>query len=624
MRAPSYPLITVDPYFNVWSMGDELNKSTTRHWGEAIKPMEGIIIIDGTEYLFMGKRDDMKLINQVSVSFNICSTEYVFEGDGIRLSALFTTPFLPNDLDTLSNPISYLNVTVIPLDNKIHDIKIIIRVLDYIALNDILWPTKAEKVFINKSIDCAKVGTIEQNVLGRSGDNVCIDWGYFYLASDSEVNIQRDSLHYWLTASKEVSDSALFVFAYDDIKSIDYFGKQLNGYWKRNKSIEQVIDNAFKDYDNLIERCNKLNDNLKKEAISIGGVKYYELLALAYRQVFAAHKLVLDEEGNILYISKECLSGGLAATADVSYPSAPLFLIYCPELVKGMLRPLFKFANTELWTLPYAPHDAGMYPILRGQIYSGCNIPDRQMPIEECGNMLILMAAITVRENNTDFALENIELLTTWVNYLIEKGLYPENQLCTDDFAGFMANNCNLSLKSILGIASYGIICKYIKEYDKEKQYMDISREMATQWLQKAQNSIGSTSLSFDNMNTFSMKYNSVWDILFSLNLFPDSFYENEIKCYLEKMNPYGLPLDSREEYTKSDWHLWCALFTSCKEDFEYFITPIWDAYDKSTSRVPMTDWYSSITAIKCNFQHRTVLGGFWIKLLESHDLLKI
>ena len=45
------------------------------------------------------------------------------------------------------------------------------------------------------------------------------------------------------------------------------------------------------------------------------------------------------------FVSKECHSNGCAATVDVSYPSIPLFLLYNPELVRGMMRPVFKFAR---------------------------------------------------------------------------------------------------------------------------------------------------------------------------------------------------------------------------------------------------------------------------------------
>ena len=56
------------------------------------------------------------------------------------------------------------------------------------------------------------------------------------------------------------------------------------------------------------------------------------------------------------------------------------------------------------------------------------------------------------------YAREHWDVMTTWADYLCEYGLDPENQLCTDDFAGHLAHNCNLSLKAIMGIAGYSRI----------------------------------------------------------------------------------------------------------------------------------------------------------------------
>ena len=77
------------------------------------------------------------------------------------------------------------------------------------------------------------------------------------------------------------------------------------------------------------------------------------------------------------------------------------------------------------------------------------------------------------------------------------------------------------------------------------------------------------------------------------------------------------MPLDSRKSYTKSDWYIWVACLANYKEDFEEFIAPLWRAYHQSESRVPMTDWYSTVTANICSFKHRSVQGGLFLKLLE-------
>ena len=177
---------------------------------------------------------------------------------------------------------------------------------------------------------------------------------------------------------------------------------------------------------------------------------------MAYRQAIAAHKLVTDENGDVLFFSKECFSNGCIATVDVTYPSIPLFLLFNTELVKGMLRPIFKYFNSDDWKFDFAPHDVGCYPIANGQVY-GENALENQMPVEECGNMLITMAAISMSEKNAAFAKENFTALTSWVDYLVINGFDPGNQLCTDDFAGHLSHNSNLSIKAILGIASYAI-----------------------------------------------------------------------------------------------------------------------------------------------------------------------
>ena len=84
-------------------------------------------------------------------------------------------------------------------------------------------------------------------------------------------------------------NSALVVFAYDDIASITYFGKPLQAYWRqRGRTIEEVIAQAFDSYDDILHRCHVFDETLQKEAMKAGGEKYAELLTLALRQTVAA------------------------------------------------------------------------------------------------------------------------------------------------------------------------------------------------------------------------------------------------------------------------------------------------------------------------------------------------
>lgn len=636
MRAPAYPLITVDPYFSIWSMGNELNKETTRHWCGNEKPMEGFVQIGEKKYCFLGNPDDPSVLRlrQTKVEMDFYSTTYVLEGDGIRLTARFTSSLLPSNLDLLSRPVSYLSVRVESLDEISREVAVTLRVSDRICLQDVrfLHPTKPERVTLSDSLSCMRVGSLEQPVLGKSGDGICIDWGYFYLATDSrgKTDAVRCGDEWWLTAQTTLDTTdnpeGLYAFAYDDLYSLCYFGEPLQAYWKRNgQCIEDVISAALNEYDQVMEQCFQSSAVMEQDAIQAGGEKYRDLLVLAWRQVLAAHKLVLDKEGRILYVSKECHSGGFASTVDVSYPSSPLFLLYQPELLKGMLRPVFRFAQSDLWPFSFAPHDVGIYPILNGQVYSDCNAPDKQMPVEECGNMLILVAALSVLERDGSFAAEYREQLKEWADYLAEKGMYPENQLCTDDFAGFSKNNCNLSAKAILGLASYSLICCFWGINDEATYYLGLARKYAKEWMKKACNQDGSSRLSFDDDDTFSIKYNVIWDQIFGLELFPQAFYQSEFAGYWARLDPYGLPLDSRSDYVKSDWYLWCACFAENKEEFQQFLEPLWRCYDKTLARVPMTDWYSSVTSMPSGvFQHRSVQGGLWMRLLQKRGVCRM
>ena len=64
-------------------------------------------------------------------------------------------------------------------------------------------------------------------------------------------------------------------------------------------------------------------------------------------------------------------------------------------------------------------------------------------------------------------------------------------------------------------------------------------------------------------------KYNMIWDKMWSLNLFSNNVISKEVNYYLMKQNPYGLPLDSRKEYTKSDWIMWIAAMSPDLDTFE-------------------------------------------------------
>jgi len=408
------------------------------------------------------------------------------------------------------------------------------------------------------------------------------------------------------------------ILSYDDLYSVQYFGENLRPWWNRNgkTTMPALLQTAETDYVRLRQRSTALDATLRADAEKAGGSHYADLCVLAYRQAIAAHKIVASPKGEVLFLSKENFSNGSIGTVDVTYPSAPLFLLYNNELAKGLLRGIFEYSESGRWKKDFPAHDIGTYPIGNGQTYG------EDMPVEEAGNMMILTAAVVQRDGNISFAREHWPTLTKWVGFLKRDGFDPENQLCTDDFAGHLARNVNLSAKAIVGIAGYGQMARLMGDEQAAAEHLTLARELATKWMQMSDQG-NHYALTFDKQpGSWSQKYNIVWDKLLGTNVFGQEVVKKEIDFYLTKQNEYGLPLDSRRTYTKSDWIIWTATMANSKQDFEKFVAPVWKYVNETPSRVPLSDWHETTNARQVGFQARSVVGGYFIKMLAEKQTL--
>ena len=439
-----------------------------------------------------------------------------------------------------------------------------------------------------------------------------------------------------------------FVTAFDDFVSIFYFGEWLKGYFfKDGATIVDALNWAQENHDGILEKCETFDKQLKADCDNVGN-DYYLLACASLRQSVGAHKLVENKKGDLLFLSKECNSNGCIGTADVSYPSMPLYLIYNPELVNAMLVGIYDFARMLVWNYDFAPHDLGTYPWCAGQSYSvskednkyscGQNyvsgVPntkqmlylrpaesnvysmDEQMPVEECGNMLIMTAAAMLASGRDKLAKDNFDLLQTWVKYLEKYGLQAEFQLCTDDFAGHLANNVNLAIKALVGIESFALICRNIGEKQLADEYTAKAFEFARQFKELVGDGI--MPLAYGQKDTYSLKYNILFDKLFGFELIGQDICERETDYYIKKTNKYGVPLDTRKNITKSDWILWVAALTDDKEKCEALYSPVVKYLAETPSRVPFGDLYGTEIGEKREFYNRTVQGGIFAPLLKA------
>jgi len=582
----------------------------------------------------------VQLAKQKSVDMNATQTIYNFTCGKVDLKLTFTSPLLLKDLGILARPVSYVTYQVNANDNKTHQVKAFLSASSNIAVYRPSQTVTATK-YATTQLSVLKTGTVEQPILQKASDDMRIDWGYFYVAAPKSSNSIQ-----FVTTEKDAADAfrngnsastakqgkmlALntvipfgavgkapvekFVeLGYDEIYSVQYFKENLRPWWNTSgkETIEGQLTDAATDYKSVIAKCEEFNRSMYSDALKSGGKEYADLCVLAYRQSIAAHTLVKSPQGEILWLSKENNSGGFINTVDVTYPSAPLYLIYNPQLLQGMLNGIFYFSESGKYPHPWAAHDLGTYPLANGQTYG------EPMPVEESGNMIILTAAIVKAQGNGAYAKEHWKTLTTWVDYLTKEGLDPKTQLCTDDFAGHLARNANLSVKAIVGIACYAQMAETLGYNDVAKQYRAIAESMVPKWIDMAEAG-DHYALTFDDKNTWSQKYNLVWDKVLGLNLFPQKIYDTETKYYLTKQNKFGLPLDSRKAYTKNDWILWTATFAPTQKEFEEIIHPVYRHAIETDSRVPLNDFYDSNTGIRDNFKARSVVGGFYMKMLRD------
>ena len=544
-------------------------------------------------------------------------TRYGFTCGPVELNVKFLAPLFLDDLDLVSRPVNYIAYDVKSTDGAKHDVKILLEATPSWAVNLYGNEETRSETYSQNGLLYLKASSVEQNILGKKGDDDRINWGSFYLVAeekDTEAAVQDNG---YLTLTRDLGSvrhsAGKFMIGYDDLYSVQYFGENLRPYWNRtgDVTIESQFEAANREYKALAKKATAFDYQLMSEAIEAGGKKYAELCALAYRQAIAAHKLVQTNEGFITFLSKENNSNGSIGTVDVTYPSFPIFFKYNTELAKALMNHIFHYSESGRWTKPFPAHDVGTYPLANGQTYK------YDMPVEEAGNMLIGAAAVCVYENSPAYAMEHWDVMTTWVDYLCEFGLDPENQLCTDDFAGHFAHNANLSVKAIVGIGCYARMADMLGDKETCRKYLDIAKGLAAEWKKMAADG-DHYRLTFDREGTWSQKYNLVWDELLDLGLFDDDIMDTEIPYYLTKQNIYGLPLDNRSTYSKSDWIIWTATMADSDEQFEAFIDPLWKFYNETVDRVPMSDWFYTDKPEYCMFIARSVVGGYFIKMLPE------
>eukprot|EP00730_Choanoeca_flexa_P016455 TRINITY_DN7774_c0_g1_i1.p1 TRINITY_DN7774_c0_g1~~TRINITY_DN7774_c0_g1_i1.p1 ORF type:complete len:695 (+),score=181.27 TRINITY_DN7774_c0_g1_i1:31-2115(+) len=670
MRPPSIPLITKEPFVQTWMPGNNATATDVTYWTGATQQIVAYVRVDNiTTRVLGGCQGDYGFAcpaeaTPVSVNTNATKTVFVSMAGPVQVTLGFISSGFADDYLFLSRPVDFVSIAVRSTDGNDHNVQVYFDWSAEHVVNhnkqSVGWSS-----FDEQGLTGLKMGVADQRTLDLSGDNVNRDWGYQYitsipapaikasmragslrdqrrsfvstgqLPSDADTNQPRaveDDMpsmavvaSYGLTGDQE--QELVVMVAYDDIESVSYYGDAFKAYWTQTYSdIFSALSAAAADYHTVVTTGQQVEDALWQAASAKAGPKYAFLTSLAYRQTLAAVKLVWNHNINDTWVMlKEISTNGDMQTMDVIYPASPMFLYTNASLLKRMLVPVLSYANNETktpFTNPFSPHQIGKYPIADATTAS-----QEPMPMENTGNMFLMLAAITKQSSDTSFFYPRYwPLLRSWANYLNQSLPFPANQLCTDDFTGHLANNTNLAAKAIVALEAFVSMCDLVGEDCSDlKAY---PKYFANIWETVGYEAepIPHYKIAFNISNSYSIKYNLVWQKLLGMDgpFNWDKVAAQETAYYLKVANKYGTPLDYRHSYVKLDWLSWAATMAPDHNDSLTILDAIYELTVNTPTRVPLTDLYDTITgeaskATGSSYPHfvaRPVVGGVFAQML--------
>jgi hypothetical protein len=657
VRPPAVPLVVRSPYLSTWLAADNLPGTWPTFWTGRITAMTGIATIDGSPFLFMGSPASptafpFPTLRQVSLTVTATKSEFVLTQAGVELTVTFLSPVTPGDLKRQSQPLSYVSVSARATDGKSHRVGVYVDISGEWASGDsgklITWDQETTAGAVSLSYH-----QTQPHVLGENADTA--EWGTVTLSASArpgltwqigaDADVRKQIATQGTLANTADSDkpraisnrwpvfalnqdlgpvgghpTAPFVLSIGQIRepAASYLGEQLPPLWKSYWTSWQEMVAAFLgDFPASAARSAKLDARIERDATRVGGTDYAALCALAFRQAYGATELV-SRNGEPWAFLKEISSDGNMQTIDVTYPAMPVFLYADPQYLALLLAPILDYVENHPYPKVFAPHDLGShYPNADGHL-SGTGEED--MPVEESANMLIMATAYLSRIPRSEqaaYATAHYTIFKQWADYLVANALDPDLQNQTDDFTGFIAHSVNLALKGIIGIGAMSRIATMAGRASDAAAYLATARDYIAQWQTKATDSSGKhLKLAYDQDGTWSLKYNGYADAVLGLGLVPRSVAQAEADWYVSRAATDGVPLDIRHGYTKADWEMWTAAWLRDHHEIrDLLIAGLYTFADTTGQRVPMTDWYDTVTNRQSGFQARPVVGGFFALL---------
>ncbi|KAI1616235.1 hypothetical protein EDD36DRAFT_450508 [Exophiala viscosa] len=633
-----------------------LNSGNVQFWTGGDLGWEGIVTVDGISYEYLGiayQTLPVVPIFQTAVPMNVAYdsqySNYTFQAGPVMITASFFSPVIPKDLCRTSIPLSYLTTSIESLDGADHDVQLYSDVNgNWVAPEGnktLNWDLYRNTMSINGSGNATDSPNLLYTWLFNLSSQYQFAeesqlplWGNFSYTtcpgqasnfsfqSGYSANLRFNYIMQHYLADNVDSDyrgaqemEPVFAFAHDFgstssatvrytlgssqtpiMRYLTSSGIQALQPWWANcyGDLFSMIAYHYNDYDSAAALGNAFEAQLKSDIDAFYAPEYantqpeayYSFVALAARQVMGAYVLTVNPSPNTtdsspLMFQKEISSDGNVNTVDVMYPAMPFFLYANPALLSYNLDPLFYNQESGFYPNSYSMHDLGSnFPNATGHVEGN----DEYMPVEESGNMIIMTYAYYALTGDTSYLSQHYPILQQWSEYLIEYSLLPGQQLSTDDFAGQLANQTNLAIKGIVGLASTG-------NSDNATTYTTLATEYFNNWTELAIDPSGHhTMLGYQWRSSWGLLYNVFPARLLSLPIIPDSIYDMQCAYYPSVSQIFGVPLDNRHAYTKSDWELWTAA-TCTSPTRRLFVNALAYWLNETDTSLPFTDLYLTI-----------------------------
>ncbi|KAH8888530.1 glutaminase GtaA [Thozetella sp. PMI_491] len=662
-RPPSVPLAVRSPYLSAWSTtagGGTLNSNNVRFWNGDSLGWEGIVVVDGIayEYLGTGSRNlpvlpNVRSATPKNVRYDSQYSNFTFEAGGVKIAASFFSPVTPKDICRTSIPLSYLTTAVESSDGRPHSVQFYSDVNAAWISRDggrtIAWDlnqggqsvtniSSANGLYswiahmrdpniLSENGDFPEWGSLSYTTSAMGARNFTFQSGYstdvrYYFAQNRTLkNLVDRSYRGW--ADREV----VFAYSHDagnvtqasvryTIGSIQdpimrYMTPAgivpLRPWWQKcYGDINALINFHWNDFDTVRALGGQFESQLRGdiEEVTVPDVpeaqSYYSIVALSARQVMHAYVYAIPHStstGNTSYndplmFQKEISSDGNVNTVDVLFPALPFFLWANPEMLRYTLQPLYENQEGGFYPRGYCMHDIGSsFPSAIGHIDGR----DEYMPLEESGNFIIMSYAYYKFSGNSAWLSSHYELLKQFATYLTQFSLLPEGQLSTDDFAGTLVNQTNLAIKGIVGLQAMAAVARVAGKTDDAARFAATAKDYYAKWESYGIDPKRSHALlSYEWESSWGLLYNIYPDKLLNLGIVNASVYSMQSSFYSTVSQDFGVPLDSRHHYTKSDWMIWTA--ATCSADMRrIFVNSLAYWLNSTSTDQPFSDLFEVI-----------------------------